>query len=115
MDLIERVQYKAALIVSGCWQGTSREKLYNELGWESLSDRRWSRGLSMYYKIVNVSAHGETHKGIIVIRVHLPCSLVTFINIKKIKVFDNYNVINGRNSALLVHVRPGINCLLNVV
>ena len=25
MDLIERVQYKAALIVSGCWQGTSRE------------------------------------------------------------------------------------------
>ena len=22
MDLIERVQYKAALIVSGCWQGT---------------------------------------------------------------------------------------------
>ena len=36
MDLIERVQYKAALIVSGCWQGTSREKLYDELGWESL-------------------------------------------------------------------------------
>ena len=25
MDLIERVQYKAGLIVSGCWQGTSRE------------------------------------------------------------------------------------------
>ena len=25
MDLIERVQYKAALIVSGCWQGISRE------------------------------------------------------------------------------------------
>ena len=43
MDLIERVQYKAALIVSGCWQGTSRVKLYDELGWESLSDRRWAR------------------------------------------------------------------------
>ena len=26
MNLIERVQYKAALIVSGCWLGTSREK-----------------------------------------------------------------------------------------
>ena len=26
MELIERVQYKAALIVSGCWQGTSRKK-----------------------------------------------------------------------------------------
>ena len=56
MDLIERVQYKAALIVSGCWQGTSREKLYDELGWESLSDRRWCLRLSMFYKIVNRSA-----------------------------------------------------------
>ena len=34
MKLIERVQYKAALTVSGCWQGTSQEKLYDELGWE---------------------------------------------------------------------------------
>ena len=32
MELVERVQYKAALFVSGCWQGTSREKLYDELG-----------------------------------------------------------------------------------
>ena len=39
MGRIERVQYKAALIVSGCWQGTSRVKLYDELGWETLSDR----------------------------------------------------------------------------
>ena len=38
MDFIERVQYKAALIVSGGWQGTSRTKLYAELGWGSLSD-----------------------------------------------------------------------------
>ena len=51
MDLIERVQYKAALIVSGCWQGTSMEKLYEELGWESLSDRRWARRLTILYKI----------------------------------------------------------------
>ena len=34
MDLIERVQYNAALIVSGCWQGDLvGEKLYEELGW----------------------------------------------------------------------------------
>ena len=51
MKLVERVQYKAALIVSGCWQGTSREKLYEELGWESLSDRRWLRRLTIFYKI----------------------------------------------------------------
>ena len=53
MKLIERVQYKAALIISGCWQGTNQEKLYHELGWESLSDRRWIRRLSMFYKISN--------------------------------------------------------------
>ena len=53
MDFIVRVQYKAALIVSGCWQGTSRTKLYEELGWESLPDRRWVRRLTLFYKIQN--------------------------------------------------------------
>ena len=53
MQLIEQVQYKAALTVSGCWQGTSRERLYDELGWESLSDRRWARRMSTFYKIKN--------------------------------------------------------------
>ena len=53
MDLIERVQYKAALIVSGCWQGISRERLYEDLGWESLSDRRCARRLTIFYKINN--------------------------------------------------------------
>ena len=53
MHLVEQVQYKAALIVTGCWQGTSRVKLYDELGWESLSDRRWGRRMTLYYKIVN--------------------------------------------------------------
>ena len=48
MNLIEQVQYKAALIVSGCWQGTNREKLYDELGWESLSERRWCRRMTMF-------------------------------------------------------------------
>ena len=53
MNLIEQVQYKAALIVTGCWQGTSRGKLYDELGWELLSDRRWFRRLTLFYKISN--------------------------------------------------------------
>ena len=40
----------------GCnrtWRGTSREKLYTELGWEPLSSRRWSRRLTLFYKFVN--------------------------------------------------------------
>ena len=50
MDKVESVQYSAALAVSGTWRGTSREKLYAELGWESLSSRRWSRRLTLFYK-----------------------------------------------------------------
>ena len=49
-------KYRAALIVSGCWQGTSRDKLHDELGWESLGRRRWYRRLSAFYKIVNGQA-----------------------------------------------------------
>ena len=51
MDLLESIQYQAARIITGCWQGTSRVKLYNELGWESLHERRRYRRLSLYYKI----------------------------------------------------------------
>ena len=51
MDRIEKVQYHAALAITGTWQGTNRNKLYEELGWESLSDRRWSRRLILLYKI----------------------------------------------------------------
>ena len=52
-SMLESVQYNAALIVSGCWKGTSRDKLYAELGWESLQDRRHFRRLCLYYKIKN--------------------------------------------------------------
>ena len=40
MEKVEAVQYSAALAVTGAWRGTSREKLYSELGWEALSDRK---------------------------------------------------------------------------
>lgn len=42
MEKLESIQWSAALAVTGVWKGTSREKLYNELGWESLNLRRWS-------------------------------------------------------------------------
>ena len=38
-DKIEAVQYNAALAITGCVRGTSREKLYSELGLTSLYDR----------------------------------------------------------------------------
>ena len=53
MKKLESVQYNASLIVSGCWKGTSMDKIYSELGWESLDNRRNFRRLSLYYKIKN--------------------------------------------------------------
>ena len=50
---IESVQYNAALAITGCIKGTSKEKLYQELGIESLGNRRWYRRLILFYKIVN--------------------------------------------------------------
>ena len=53
MEKLESVQYSAARAITGTWRGTSREKLYAELGWESLNCRRWSRRLTLFYKILN--------------------------------------------------------------
>ena len=49
---IERVQYNAHLVITGAFKGTSRERLYQELGLESIKDRIWHRKLCFFYKIV---------------------------------------------------------------
>ena len=43
MEKVERVKYQAALAITGAWQGSSRSNIYDELGWETLSDRRKGR------------------------------------------------------------------------
>ena len=52
-DMIEQLQYKACLAIAGAIQGTSQECLYNELGLESLSSRRWCRKLCAIYKLLS--------------------------------------------------------------
>ena len=53
MERIESVQYSAGLAITGAWKGISRNKIYEELGWESLNDRRWSRLLILFFKLIN--------------------------------------------------------------
>ena len=53
MSDIERVQYRGALAVTGAWKGSSQLKLYEELGWESLSDRRKKQRQVLLFKIIN--------------------------------------------------------------
>ena len=49
-EKLEKVQYSAALIITGAIKGFSWERLYKELGLESLCDRRWYRKLVLFYK-----------------------------------------------------------------
>ena len=51
MMKIESVQYQAALAITGAWQGTSRSKIYEQLGLESLSDRRSLNRVLQIFKI----------------------------------------------------------------
>ena len=47
---IESIEYNACLAITGAIRGTSREKIYQELGLESLQLRRWYRKLCLFYK-----------------------------------------------------------------
>ena len=51
-DKIESLQYNAALARTGAIRGSSKEKLFQELGFECLSSRRWLTKLCLFYKIV---------------------------------------------------------------
>ena len=55
-EKIESVQYRAALAITGAIQGTSCDKLYPELGLESLKSRRWYKRLSCMFKIMKREA-----------------------------------------------------------
>ena len=48
---LKSIQYNAAIAISGAIRGRSSEKLFQELGLESLKSRRWLRKLCLFYKI----------------------------------------------------------------
>ena len=50
---LESVQYNAGLAITGAIRGTSKERLYQELGFEYLEKRRWYRRMCLFWKIIN--------------------------------------------------------------
>ena len=48
---LESLQYNACLAITGAIRCSSREKLYQELGFESLQQCRWYRKLCSFYKV----------------------------------------------------------------
>ena len=59
--MIESVQYNAALAITGAIKGSSRERLYQELGLESLSARRWYRRLVYFFNIISCNSPAYLH------------------------------------------------------
>ena len=55
---LESIQYNASLTLTGAIRSSSREKLYQELGLESLQLRRWLGKLCCFSKIYNKQAPG---------------------------------------------------------
>ena len=53
---LESIRYKAALAITGAMHGTSRDKIYKEIGLESLKARRWYKRLSCMFKIMKEEA-----------------------------------------------------------
>ena len=53
MNTLERIQYHAALAITGSWKWTNLNRIYDEFSWEYLTDRRWCRRLFHFYKIQN--------------------------------------------------------------
>ena len=50
-EKLESIQYDACLALTGAIRGTSKEKIYRELGLRSLRDRRWCRKLCLFYEV----------------------------------------------------------------
>ena len=48
---LDSIQFNAALAIAGAIRGSSKEKLYDELGVETLEKRRWYRKLCYFFKI----------------------------------------------------------------
>ena len=48
---LDRIQYSAAKLVTGCLHTTSKHKLNLELGWETIGERARYLGITLFHKI----------------------------------------------------------------
>ena len=83
IDKLNRAQYRSATVVTGALHFSSRIKLDNDLGWESLSARYEFLGLSTFYKI----AHNSVRP---LIRTFLPQPIVKTYNTRSNDDYKNF-------------------------
>ena len=132
---IESIQYNAALAITGTIRGTSTEKLYQELGLEYLSSRRWFRRLSTFYKIfktkspfylyslipkINVNRSSRTKDNIPLLRTRTETFKNSFFpnaieqwNKLDINIRESYSLPSFKKS-LLKFIRPTPSSIYNI-
>lgn len=55
---LQQTQYHAALAIPGAWRGTNWQKTYEELDWEDLYHRRWTRHLCYFHNLRKTGTSG---------------------------------------------------------
>ena len=104
---MEAIQYNAALAITSAIKGCSREKLYQELGFETLQQRRWYRKLCCFYKILK----SQSPKYIIPIIIHqlFPYTICHTLdwNIKNSESIETFK------NRILSFIRPSQNSTFN--
>ena len=110
LEKVERIQYQAALAISGVWRGSSRPKLYEELGWETLSDRRMCRRILQIYKIFH-------HKTASYLNDKLPPNCRALFSGNTRNIFRDIICKSNRymNSFSMMQLLPGISLLKNLM
>ena len=78
---LEQIQCSAALAVTGVWRGTSRQRLYEELGWEALYQRRWYRRMCHFYNLRKIQSPGYLF-------VEIPDERTVTYNLRTIRAYN---------------------------
>ena len=55
-QILESFQYNASLAITGIIKGNFREKIYQEVGLESLQLRKWYRAICFFVRIFNIKS-----------------------------------------------------------
>ena len=95
---MESIQYNAALAITGAIRGSYREKLHQELGLESLQQRRWYRKLCYFFKLTKNKS---------------PTSIYSIISRwldKSIKNSESFSIFKKN---ILKFIRPSPNSIFN--
>ena len=85
---LESIQYNTALATTGVIIGTSSEKLYQELGLESLQQKRWYLKLCTLFRIIKEKSPGYFFN--IIPKNNSNHRTRNFYNIPKFNIKDNF-------------------------